>query len=156
AGGGFTTAGGATVNGIARWDGEAWHPLETGMGGAANEVYALAVLPSGDLVAGGAYRTAGGVNIGLGVPRRGSGGWRGLAVGGDGGPVYSLAVPPSGDLVAGAEFSTAGGTPVNFIARWNGSAWFPLGTGVQGSQTQYFVGFVFALRVLPGGDLAVG
>jgi hypothetical protein len=30
AGGWFTTAGGQTVNRIARWDGSAWHPFTSG------------------------------------------------------------------------------------------------------------------------------
>lgn len=56
--------------------------------------------------------------------------------------------PQPPELVAGGDFSTAGGVPASRIARWNGSTWAPLGTGVLGS--------VLALTVLPGGDLAAG
>lgn len=35
-------------------------------------------------------------------------------------------------LIAAGSFSTAGGTPVSSIARWDGSTWHPLGTGLAG------------------------
>jgi hypothetical protein len=41
---------------IARWNGTAWSALGTGMN---ERVFAFAVLPSGDLVAGGFFTTAG-------------------------------------------------------------------------------------------------
>ena len=60
AGGNFTTAGGATANNIAKWDGttSSWSALGTGVDGI---VYALAVDPDGNLYAGGGFTTAGGV-----------------------------------------------------------------------------------------------
>jgi hypothetical protein len=54
AGGPFTTAGGFRVNGIARWDGAYWWPLESGLSGAG----ALAVFDDGGgpaLFAGGGF-----------------------------------------------------------------------------------------------------
>lgn len=48
AGGDFTTAGGVPASRIARWDGASWSALGTGMN---DSVYALSVLPTGDLVA---------------------------------------------------------------------------------------------------------
>jgi hypothetical protein len=50
--------------------------------------------------------------------------------------------------VAGGEFTTAGGVAANRIARWNGSSWSALGSGMNGSVT--------ALTVLPNGDLVAG
>src|SRR5438067_1420692 len=52
AGGGFAKAGGVPANYIARWDGASWAPLGSGMNA---RVYALAVMPNGDLVAGGIF-----------------------------------------------------------------------------------------------------
>ena len=52
AGGAFTTAGGVTVNRIARWDGSAWRTLGLGLDGA---VYALACDAGGDLLVGGTF-----------------------------------------------------------------------------------------------------
>ncbi|MBP7951227.1 MAG: hypothetical protein KA004_16370, partial [Verrucomicrobiales bacterium] len=45
------------------------------------------------------------------------------------GTVEALAVSGS-DLYAGGNFTTAGGTSANRIAKWNGSAWSALGSGV--------------------------
>src|SRR5437867_13109882 len=36
----------------------------------------------------------------------------------------------NGELIAGGGFVNAGGIPVNHIARWNGSTWQPLGSGL--------------------------
>jgi len=62
--------------------------------------------------------------------------------------VRALAVLPSGDLVAGGSFTTAGGVSASRIARWNGTAWSPLGTGMNST--------VWALAALPSGDLVAG
>ena len=45
--------------------------------------------------------------------------------------VYALAVSGS-DLYAGGEFTTAGGSAANYIAKWNGSSWSALGSGMNG------------------------
>ena len=43
--------------------------------------------------------------------------------------VNALAVYSDG-LIAGGSFNTAGGVSANYIARWNGSAWQSLGSGI--------------------------
>ena len=43
--------------------------------------------------------------------------------------VYALAVSGT-TLYAGGGFTTAGGVTVNCVAKWNGSAWSALGTGM--------------------------
>ena len=45
------------------------------------------------------------------------------------GPVGALAVSGSDLYVAGA-FTTAGGSNANHVAKWNGSAWLALGSGL--------------------------
>jgi hypothetical protein len=164
AGGRFTQAGGVAVNGIARWDGLAWSALGTGMdgytSGNATIVYALTTLPNGDIVAGGNFTTAGGVNanniarwdisdstwapIGAGVTSTDS----------SESYVTALTTLPNGGIVAGGFFSTAGSTPVNNIARWNGSGWSELGTGVV--QTNLGVGAVLSLTTLSNGSIVAG
>ena len=54
----------------------------------------------------------------------------GFNVSGMNSTVHALAVGPDGSLYAGGAFSTAGGTPANYIARWDGSAWRSLGSGL--------------------------
>jgi hypothetical protein len=50
-------------------------------------------------------------------------------------------------LVAGGRFSTAGGVAAHYIARWNGSSWSALGSGMDGD--------VEAIAVYPNGTLVV-
>jgi hypothetical protein len=154
AGGLFTTAGGIAASNIARWDGSAWSTLGSGTtttGFGAAMVLALAALPSGDLVAGGNFPTAGGVPANC-IARWDGVAWSALGSGltfpSSDAWVSSLRTLPNGDLVAGGRFSMAGGLPANNIARWNGSTWSSLGTG-----TNYGVN---ALAALPSGDLLAG
>ena len=46
--------------------------------------------------------------------------------------VNALAFGPDGSLYAGGKFTTAGGVTANHIARWDGSDWHPLGSGIEG------------------------
>ena len=62
--------------------------------------------------------------------------------------VSGLAVLRNGDLVAGGRFANAGGIPASRIARWNGSAWAPLGSGMNDT--------VGAFAVYANGDLVAG
>ena len=57
AGGFFTRAGGATVNGIARWDGSSWSPLGQGLrGGPMGQSGVLAMVTfQGDLIVAGLF-----------------------------------------------------------------------------------------------------
>jgi hypothetical protein len=65
AGGQFTSAGGVSVNNLARWDGVAWSDVGGGVSGGGNaEVRALTVLDDGYgpvLYVGGRFTSAGGV-----------------------------------------------------------------------------------------------
>ncbi|MFN7395788.1 MAG: GC-type dockerin domain-anchored protein [bacterium] len=102
-----------------------WSALGTGIDGT---VSALAVMPNGDLLAGGAFTTAGGVQANS-IARWNGLSWSALGAGIEGG-VNALAVlPVSGSIVAGGFIATAGGLPVNYVARWDGSSWSPLGVG---------------------------
>ena len=135
AGGGFTTAGGITVNSIARWDGAQWHPLGSGIE-IGTSVQALAFGPDGSLYAGGSFTTAGGVRSQPHRPlgrrpvaspgQRDSGGEVARSV-------YALAFGPDGSLYAGGVFTTAGGVAANYIARWDGAQWHSLGSGMDDS-----------------------
>jgi hypothetical protein len=113
-------------------------------------VRALAVLPNGDLVAGGVFTTAGGVAASR-IARWDGTSWSPLGSGlgaalND--SVFALATRPDGGLVAGGLFSSAAGSTVNHIARWNGATWVPLGSGMNNG--------VLALASLPSGDLVAG
>lgn len=65
-------------------------------------------------------------------------------------PVWALEVSGS-DIYAGGQFNTAGGVSANQIAKWDGSGWSPLGSGMTGGNIPY----VFALAS-GGTDLYAG
>src|SRR5205823_5756486 len=75
---------------------------------------------NGDLVAGGGFsqRTA----------RWDGASW--LSMGTWQSSSYTIALTPyNGELIAGGNFAVADNVAVNFVARWNGSVWKPLGSG---------------------------
>ena len=129
AGGGFNTAGGQPANFIARWNGSVWAPLSSGMSGLEpyTSVMSLAVY-NNELIAGGNFTTAGGVNIGVGIARWNGSAWAPLGAGMEW-FVSALAIY-NNELVAGGRFRAAGGQPANQVARWNGSSWATLGAGI--------------------------
>ena len=67
------------------------------------------------------------------------------------GLVISLTVH-NGDLIAGGFFTTASSQTANGVARWDGSAWQPMSTGMQDG---HYNGSVESLTV-HNGDLIAG
>jgi hypothetical protein len=102
-----------SANNVARWNGTSWSALGAGMDSTVN---ALAVLPNGDLVAGGNFLNAGGT-IANNIARWNSTSWSALGAGMDS-TVSALAVLPTGDLAAGGEFTMAGGAVSACFAQW--------------------------------------
>ncbi len=145
-GGRFTDANGTAANRIARWNGTAFAALGSGMNGDVNVLLELA---DGTLFAGGAFTTAGGNTVNC-VARWNGTAWSALGVGVDalapfGSNVQAVVQLGNGDLVVAGNFAAVSGTPAANIARWNGSTWSALGTGINGG--------VRALCVLPNGDV---
>ena len=142
----FTTAGGAVVNGIARWDGSAWTPLGTGL--EAAQGHALAVY-EGELVVGGAFTSADGVPAGH-IAKWNGISWSSLGSGVNDGVVALTTY--NGALIAGGYFGYVGsGIQANGIAEWDGTSWSPLGSGMTG-----FGGRVYCLCIYNGGLIAGG
>lgn len=132
------------MQGVARWNGAAWSPLDEGISGP---VWALASHNDGTgkaLYAAGSFTSVPGLtfvarvvrwdgsawsNVGTGIPGTSSTDVRDLAVYDDGtGPA----------LYATGDFLTSSGAPGNGIARWDGSSWSAVGTGLGGSSPEGF------------------
>lgn len=145
-GGRFTDVDGNAVNRIARWNGSTWSGLGSGMNG---DVYALQTLANGEVIAAGSFTTAGGTTVNC-VARWNGSTWSALGNGVDptqpfGSSVQAVVVLANGDLVIGGSFTSVSGVPAVNIARWNGSSWSALGSGINGP--------VRALAVAPNGNL---
>lgn len=136
-GGDFSNAGGATASRLATWDGDVWSEVGGGVYdlGSAHRVSAL-LLRNDGLYVGGNFTSVG---VGAGrvatadIAKWSSNGWDALGPGLDpqaGEQVFALAVEGHDLFVAGS-FDSGGSTvePTQ-IARWNGSQWFPLGSGI--------------------------
>lgn len=153
-GGSFTNAGGVTdADRLARWNptSEAW---ESVISGISSTVQCMAFDANGDLYIGGSFQDLGSANgdkiakiTGLepdGTPTANALG-TGLAVL----PCEALAISPNGDVYAGGQFISAGGVAnTAYIAKWDGTAWSALSTGLNNN--------VFALAFAPNGDLYIG
>ncbi|MGP1345371.1 MAG: hypothetical protein ACTS3F_01710 [Phycisphaerales bacterium] len=133
AGGQFTTAGGVTVNRIAKWTGSTWQPLAgPTLIGMNFNVYALES-HAGELFAGGSFVSAGGVTVNR-IARWNGSAWAPLSgpagTGVAGGNIVRAIVSHndgSGPAIyAGGNFTVAGGLTVNRIARWTPAGWSAL------------------------------
>lgn len=156
--GSFTHAGGVSSPGVARWDGNAWHPVSTAPPTYPTTysflaVTAMVVAADGAgtrLVAGGGFDRFSGVRANhiaawdgqswapIGAPRGK----------GTDGSVHAILEHDDGSglsLFVGGRFGVAGATPANNIARWDGARWRSLGAGVLGSLATNSVAPVLAL-----------
>jgi len=139
--GAFTSAGGMTVNNIARWDGSEWYPIGNPSDPGFNStVEALAIFDNGTgatLYAGGNFARAGTsttnpVTVNH-IARWSSGLWvaldDGLAIGTPG-TVYELETFTGGadgpSLIVGVTSTVIGSIPASYVAAWNGTAWSTL------------------------------
>lgn len=137
--GGFfngTGSGSTTLSCIARWDGTSWSNVDIGI---SNTVRTLTVFDDGNgpaLYAGGSFTFAGSVladNLGRWDGTTWSAVGGGVSGGSFGPGVNALAVFDDGTgpaLYVGGSFTTAGSTAAKHIARWDGTAWSPLGSGM--------------------------
>ena len=154
AGGRLTFAGGGTANHIAKWDGSSWSPLGSGTN---NDVLALAVFDDGSgggpaLYAGGSFTSAGGLDVSYIAKWSGST-WS--SVKGMSNTVNALTVFDDGMgagslLYAGGSFVSAGSTPANRIAKWNGTDWAALGSGLTSGASPT----VYSLTVFDDGGIS--
>ena len=130
AGGNFIHAGGIAATHVAKWNGNVWSALGTGIN---DTVYAITMDSSGNLYVGGLFVSVGKVAA-YGVAKWDGQAWSALGAGMHNGiyqaVVYALATDSAGNLYAGGAFSTAGEVGANNLAKWDGSTWSALSTGL--------------------------
>ena len=176
AGGDFTSATNTDgvavpVNCIARWNGNSWLPLDSGISGSGGlfgfedgpSVRALAV-SGDDLYAGGRFNFAGQV-IANNVAKWNGTSWSPLGFGTSDSLEFFFGPPPVSALAAsGATLYAAGAftsvtnsdgvaVPANLIAAWDGSSWSALGSGLLNLDN---ISTVRALAVSSDGNLYAG
>jgi hypothetical protein len=141
-GGDFNRIDGVDANGIARWDGAQWHAIGDGVQNendfdpqfVSGVVYTI-VPDSGKLYVGGRFELAGGAPASSIAVLNGSA-WSTLGAGmvdddsfDPAGSVRAIAIS-GGTIYAGGTFDRAGGQLAENIAKWNGSAWSALDSGL--------------------------
>jgi hypothetical protein len=123
--GSFASAGGVTVNNIARWNGASWQPLGS-PAGTSSPVFALAVY-NNELIACGNFTSAGGAPASR-IARWNGSQWQPLG-GGLNGAALGLAVLGN-NLYVGGDFTLAGSVPnTRGVARWDGQNWHSVAGG---------------------------
>jgi trimeric autotransporter adhesin len=147
AAGRFSNAGPAIVGPVASWNGTAWAPAATSFqneNGSQPSTTALAVSgpPGGEtLYLGGKFNRIDGIVAHFAARRPAGQPWSAApatANGGPGGQITASAVYDGGngpELVVAGSFESIGGAIAHLIARWNGTDWLPLGSGVDGLVT---------------------
>jgi hypothetical protein len=134
-GGTFTmsTPSGTAFN-IARWDGATWWSLPGLFSGTIGNFFVNDIAIQGNnIVVGGSFTAANfspnsqSTNIAL------HNGIEWLPMAGGVNSNVNAVVVLGGDVYAGGRFTRAGSVAASRIARWNGSSWSPLATGILGS-----------------------
>jgi hypothetical protein len=153
AGGKFHTAGGVAAYHIARWDGSSWHKLGA-QSGLNDEVYSMAISKDGKTIyVGGVftdqYSLSGSAMLRIAKYNVSSDAFTAMGNGFNYN-VNEVIISPSNYVYAGGGFTLSGIATMNYISKWNGSAWEQLGNGLTG-------GAVLSFAISDKGDIvAVG
>jgi len=158
AGGKSLIVGGVPGHNVAIWDPvlDTWSAMSVSQG-ALDDVRALVTLPNGDVIAGGDFLHQTSTPPVLdGLARWDGTQWvsmeQWVSI-----KVNALAVLPSGDLLIGGDFTQIGHYSstvfANNIARWDGTTYYPVGAGVDG--TVHSIDVLATGEVLVGGDFTM-
>ncbi len=130
AAGSFSAANTTTLANIARWDGANWQSIASSMP-YTSSIKALTVYNS-KLIAAGSFTDIGGVPL-QNIAQWDGTSWSSLGSGistpSVGATVESMVVF-NGELYAAGTFTLAGGVLANNVAKWDGSSWTNVGTGI--------------------------
>ena len=107
---------------------QSWSPLSTGLSGGGTLGNCFTIY-NNKLIVGGTFETAGG-NISKGVASWDGSNWSPMNTGLEALAPYNYKVRSlavfNNTLFAGGSFNSAGGTPLNNLAKWNGTSWLPV------------------------------
>jgi trimeric autotransporter adhesin len=154
----FNKAGGVQAVGIAKWDGVKWDAIGPGIddGNPYMGVSAMTADKAGNLYVCGTYW----INTPLSsvlifkIKKWDGAVWNTLNIG-DTDEITSMAVDASGNLYVGGPFHAINGIAAAHIARWNGSKWDTLGSGISPRDGTNSA-FIHAMTVDNSGNLYVG
>jgi len=140
-GGRFTSIDGVEASRIARWNGTSWSAVGAGVTGSGStpSVNTMVTFDDGTgpalFVGGQTFVTAGGVTANR-VAKWDGKNWSAVGDGFANGIVWRLAVYNDGTgdaLYAFGTFTASGATPINRMAKWNGTSWEQWGGGANGT-----------------------
>lgn len=148
----FDTAGEVAANNIAKWNGDSWSALGTGIQRGENDYNyfdAIAADHSGKLYVGGTFDSAGGIPASRIACWDGTT-WNSLGSGVND-KVFALAIDDNNNCYVAGWFDSAGNIVVNHIAKWDGASWHTVG-----SDTRPQYGSIQALVFDKKGNLYAG
>ena len=132
AGGEFNNAGGVTAIKLARWNGTSWSSLSASLGGGSSPSVRGLLSSGGTLYAAGSFEIPG-QGVSAGVEAWNGTTWTNLSSMNGATTVATFDDGSGPALYAGGGFQAASGnSAIHCIAKWNGSVWEPLSTGVAG------------------------
>jgi trimeric autotransporter adhesin len=127
-GGNFTAIDGVSATNIIHWNGSGWVPLGIGVNSTVNAIAAS----NGIVYAGGAFTLAGGAPVNR-IARWNGTTWSALGSGVTAGastPSISAIALLGNYVYAAGSFTNAGGVAATGLAKWDGTNWFGLGSGL--------------------------
>jgi hypothetical protein len=144
----ITNISGVPVRNLGRWDGTSWSEVGGGIGGVVFKV----LFKGNDLYVCGLFNQVGGITA-SNIVRWDGTNWHALgnglygATNGFPSPVAnSMALDANGDIIVVGNFLYAGDVQVNNVARWDGTQWHALGSGVFNGGPGQFVNAVAVLN----------
>jgi trimeric autotransporter adhesin len=136
--GGSVSTASFTGERLVRWDGATWAPV--GLPGNPS-IETIAIGSTGDVLIGGTSEPTT-----SNISQWNGSSWTSVGAVNTTPAVTSFQRMPNGDLIACGSFSQIEGVAANNIARFDGSIWHPMGTGLDGAGSR---------MTIAGGDLIV-
>ncbi len=139
-GGNGFTINGVAVNSIAQWNPNTttWSAVGAGTPASVTSIVTVGTTIYAAVEANGIYKSTGGNFTAIGATA--------------GGDADSVAVDAAGNIYAAGAFTSIGGVTAARIAKYNGVAWFPLGTGLNNGVNLRALSFDQRGLLYVGGD----